>query len=497
MKKRLLFTILCWIALSLPVSAAQKATLIYQNDVHGWLFPSSFQVGMVEMTDILMPLFEKNPNAFYALSGDLMTGPNFEPRLRGITELRLWNTFWQYFDKRGFGDRVLISPGNHDFDHGVQPSGAFSSGLLCANLLSGDNRPYYTPYRVVTSSSGLRVGFIGLLLTGDRQVLKTVNRSHLKLVPMLEAVKDVIPKMGKLDLTVLMVHEYLHHIVKLAETLPPDLGVDIILSGHNHMLLEQPLLRNGIYIFQAGAMNGYYGRADVTVDNGNVISVANRIIPLIPSELAHVALKAKEQVDARQGAPVATLKQSLLGSSFPGRENSLGDFAADAYRWATGTHVGMTNSASLRKDFRVFPGESRILYEGDFRELNPFGDHLATGTLTGRQILKILEGDALRFQNQVSGIRYKVNPKNPPGGRVFDVIVGNKPLNLDARYTFTHNAYCTKPGNMAKYLHLKSGTVEWRKTDLLCHDVLTDYARHLKTIDYPSEGAGRIEVIHQ
>ena len=338
--KKMILTLICWIALSLPAWAAQNATFIYQNDLHGWLFPSSNRVGMVRMTGILIPLFEKNPDAFYAMSGDLMTGPDFEPRLKGITELNLWNHFWQYFEKRGFGNRVLISAGNHDFDHGVQPSRAFLSGLLCANLVTQDGRPYYIPYRVVQSASGLRVGFIGLLLTKDDKVLKEVEREHLKVIPMLDALKKVIPKMGRLDLTVLMVHEYLRHIVKLAETIPPELGVDIILSGHNHLLLDPPLLRNGIYIFQAGAMNGYYGRADVTVENGRVTSMTNRMIPLVPSELAHVAMEATEQVAARRGAPVATLKQSLLGTSFPGQENSLGDFVADAYRWASGTDAG-------------------------------------------------------------------------------------------------------------------------------------------------------------
>ena len=494
--KKMILTLICWIVLSLPASAAQKATLIYQNDLHGWLFPSSNRVGMVQMTEILTPLFEKNPNAFYAMSGDLMTGPNFEPHSKGATELRLWNHFWQYFEKRGFGSRVLISAGNHDFDHGVQPPDAFLSGLLCANLVTRDNRPYYMPYRVVQSASGFRVGFIGLLLTKDDKVLKEVEREHLKVIPMIEALKDVIPKMGKLDLTVLMVHEYVHHIVTLTETIPLGLGVDIILSGHNHLLLDPPLLRNGIYIFQAGAMNGYYGRADVTVENGSVTSMTNRLIPLVPSEAAHVAMGATEQVAARRGAPVATLKQSLLGTSLPGQENSLGDFVADAYRWATGTDAGMTNSASLRTDFTVYPGESRILHEGDFKTLNPFGGHLVTATLTGRQILEILEGDALRFQNQVSNIRYKVNRKNPSGKRVFDVTIGGKPLALDRKYDFTHNDYCTRPENIEKYLHLKPGTVEWKKTDMLCREAVADYARHLKTIDYPSEGEGRIEVIH-
>ena len=494
MKRALVFAVIFWLSVSTSATAAQKATIIYQNDLHGWLFPSSSRVGMVEMSEILMPLFEKNPNAFYAVSGDLFTGPDFMPQMKGVLELRVWNHFWKHLANNGFGDRVLISPGNHDFDYGVPAPDAFSPGLLCANLVNADNQPYYVPYRVVESSSGLRVGFVGLLLTGDRQVLDIVNGKHLKVIPMLDALLKVIPEMGKLDLTVLMVHEYMHHILKLARVLPARLGVDIILSGHNHMLLERPLIRNGIYIFQAGAMNGYYGRVDVRMDNGVVTSVKNSIVPLVPSELVRVAMQAKEQADSRKGAQVALLEQSLLGVSFPGRENSLGDFAADAYRWVTKSDVAMTNSASLRMDFKVHPGESRVLYEGDFKVLNPFGDHLVTGEVTSRQIREILEGDAVRFHNQVSGIRYKVDRNRPIGKRVTDIKIKGKPLHPDHRYTLTHNGYCARPENMKKYLHIKRGSVAWKKTSFLCHQVLTDYAKHLKTIDYASDGDGRIEV---
>ena len=96
----------------------------------------------------------------------------------------------------------------------------------------------------------------------------------------------------------------------------------------------------------------------------------------------------------------------------------------------------------------------------------------------------------------MSNIRYKVNRKNPFGRQVFDVTIGGKPLELDGTYTFTHNDYCTRPENIEKYLHLKPGAVQWKITGLLCREAVADYARHLKTIDYPSGGAGRIEVIH-
>jgi hypothetical protein len=58
-----------------------------------------------------------------------------------------------------------------------------------------------------------------------------------------------------------------------------------------------------------------------------------------------------------------------------------------------------------------------------------------------------------------------------------------------------HNAYCARPENMKIYLHLKPGSVDWKRTSLLCHEVLVDYAKQIKAIDYASDGGGRIEVV--
>ena len=48
---------------------------------------------------------------------------------------------------------------------------------------------------------------------------------------------------------------------------------------------------------------------------------------------------------------------------------------------------------------------------------------------------------------------------------------------------------------MERYLHLTPGSVSWEKTEHIAHEVLADYARHLKVIDYPDEGAGRMQFV--
>jgi len=497
MKKSRFLIIALFLVVSISISsaAAEKVTIIYQNDLHGWLFPSSTRVGMVEMAQILTPLFEKTPHAFYAMSGDLFTGPNLPDRMKGVSELNIWNHFWKRLNDQGLGDRAVISAGNHEFDYGAPAPGSFCSGLLCANLVTGENIPYYLPYKVINCESGFRIGVIGLLMTGNGRILEAVGKKGLKMIPMLTAANRYIPEMGRLDLTVLMVHDQMKNIIRLVEAIPARLGVDMILSGHNHMVLDQPLVKNGIYIFQAGAMNCCYGEVDLIVKNGAITSMKNRIITLAPSPLEHVTMLVKEKVDELGGERFAVLKHSLLGAVLRKQENSLGDFVTDAFRWSTGTDVAMTNSSSLRIDFQVYPGESSALNEGDFKAMCPFQNHLVVGKVTGAQIMQIIEGDALDVSNQVSGITYRVDPRRPAGRRVIEAKIGGVVVSPDRVYTLTHNSYCTRPENIKRYLYLEPGSVEWRKTDLIDYKVVIDYARHLKVIDYPSEGKGRIVTV--
>ncbi|MBW1779853.1 MAG: bifunctional metallophosphatase/5'-nucleotidase [Deltaproteobacteria bacterium] len=494
MKKRWFLTVffLLILSISIPCAAGEKVTIVYQNDLHGWLFPSSTKAGVVQVAQILTPLFKKNPNSFYAMAGDLFTGPNLPENMRGVSELKMWNYFWDRFARQGLGERVVISAGNHEFDYGVPAPESFWSGLLCANLVTGENKPYYTPYKVIRCTSGFRIGVIGLLMTGNGRVCRAIARKGLKMVPMLQTVKRYIPEMGGLDLTILMIHDHMKPIVRLAEDMPAQLGVDMILSGHNHLVLDPPLVKNGIYILQAGAMNGCYGEVDLTVREGRIMSVKNRIVELIPSPLDRATMAVKEAVDALGGKRFAVLKQSLSGAFLRGQENSLGDFVTDAFRRATQTDVAMTNSSSLRRDFWVHPGESALLNEGDFKAICPFQNHLVVGKVTGAQIMQIIEGDALDVKNQVSGIRYKVDPKRPLGKRVIEATINGEPVALNRVYTLTHNSFCSRPENMERYLHLAPGSIQWKATNLIDYRVLIDYARHLKVIDYPSGGDNRI-----
>lgn len=487
-----LLALVAALMLPVPCPASETLSIVYQNDLHGWIFPSSNGVGIDKTADLLSRLFRDEPSSFYAVAGDLFTGPNLPDSMKGEAELKVWNRFRDQLSNQGFGDRIFLSAGNHEFDYGVPAPEAFSGGLLCANIVQEGGLPYYVPFRIVRTEEGLRVGFVGLLLERNPFVLRTLGGRGLDLVPKLATLKRFLPEMGELDLTVLMVHDDMSEIVMLAEALGPEAGVDVILSGHNHLLLNEPLVVNGIPILQAGAMNGAYGRAELTVERGKVVALRNELVPLVPSLLHYAMMRMKEKADELDGKTVAVLESSLEGVYGRDRESTLGNFVTDAFRWATRADVAMTNSSSLRRDFRVYPGEPFELREGHFKSMTPFGNLLVKGEVRGQQIMQLLEGEAVSFQNQVSGLTYTMDVRKPAGSRIVGARINGRPIEGAGRYTLVHNSYCTRPENMEQYLHLKPGAVAWETTPLVDHEVLSAFARKLQRIRYPVGGEGRI-----
>ena len=74
-------------------------------------------------------------------------------------------------------------------------------------------------------------------------------------------------KNDDIDLTVLLTHIGFESDKELAAMLKPEWGVDMIIGGHSHTILEQPAQVNNILIAQAGVGTDQIGRFDIVVDD--------------------------------------------------------------------------------------------------------------------------------------------------------------------------------------------------------------------------------------
>jgi 5'-nucleotidase len=98
-------------------------------------------------------------------------------------------------------------------------------------------------------------------------------------------------------------------------------------------------------------------------------------------------------------------------------ESALGDWVADAMRTAAGTDFAFQNPGGLRADLDA--GEVTM---GDVYEVMPFDNQVATVTLTGSQVLDLLEhGVSPTTCVQLSGCRSSTTPSARAGSAVLEV----------------------------------------------------------------------------
>lgn len=142
------------------------------------------------------------------------------------------------------------------------------------------------------------------------------------------------------------------------------------------------------------------------------------------------------------------------------RETNMGDFVADAYRYAGNSDVAMINSGGVRSDILEGNVTKEMVYN-----VNPFGNMLCKVSIKGKEILKMLEigASSLPEENgsfmQISGITYTVDTSIPSSVkkdekgmvvsidgeyRVKNVLINNEPINLDKDYTLTSINYILK-----------------------------------------------------
>ncbi|HEY7375639.1 MAG TPA: bifunctional UDP-sugar hydrolase/5'-nucleotidase [Polyangia bacterium] len=291
-------------------------------------------------------------------AGDFMMGTLFEfLATKASPELKLM---------QGLGyDATTI--GNHELDwtpHGLAGilQAAVTNGAMFPILSSNMNFSATDPGdddlkaiadmgviqpKLIKMVGGLKVGFFGLLGANAAQV--TPQKAPLTFDAIDVAAARMVKELretDQVDLVIALSHSGIDHTGQgedavLASKVP---GIDIIISGHTHETLDQPVKVGGTLIVTAGAYTGFLGEmsltvtpsgtpgmppVDVTVDDYKLLTIDDMITgdpttqgavdayiggfdaALMSSGLAYKAVVASTGGDlglpARQEAPVGNL----------------------------------------------------------------------------------------------------------------------------------------------------------------------------------------------
>ncbi len=357
----------------------------------------------------------------------------------------------------------VVTIGNHEFDYGDEalsryfqaagyPEASGKTAVVSSNLNIPAGHPLANvgikDVLVVTLDHGLKLGYFGLLGSDAGEL--AAKKDPVAVIEPIAAASLAVETLQEMEVDVIIAvtHAGLEEDRALAGAVP---GIDVIVSGHCHTALHEPILVGNTVIVQSGIRLQYLGVLELAYspDDGSVrvrnkesgrpfllaIDDAITIDPVISETIDIYTEKINDRVRQLTGGLINHITESIFYSDFilragpPLQEAPFGNFVTDAMRLVveekTGEKVDFAFQANgvIRGD--VVPGVmdyslNRVSFYdlastiglGDGYDNNP-GYPLVSVYLTGDEIYRVLELTAIlseffgdTFFMQTSGLRY-------------------------------------------------------------------------------------------
>ncbi|WP_102264517.1 bifunctional metallophosphatase/5'-nucleotidase [Mesobacillus jeotgali] len=497
-----------------------ELTIMHTNDTHAHLDTVAKRVAAIKQVR------EENANTVLLDAGDVFSGTLYFNEFNGLADLEFMNMVG--YDAMTFG--------NHEFDKGTETLANFvkeanfpfvsanvnfendeNMNLLANNEVSSDANDGEVYKGIVKEVNGEKIGIFGLTTAEtvdisspgeDVEFTDYINEAR-------EAVK-AFEEQG-VNKIIALTHIGLNdgggdNDLTLAEEVD---GIDVIVGGHTHVKLEEPLVvKNGsepTVIVQANEYGKFLGTLDVKFNkNGKIIQHNGELLDITTypedAEAAKILNENyKPAVDEMKKKVIGTASVELNGVREFVRtgETNLGNLITDgmlakAKTINPNTVIALQNGGGIRES--IDTGEITL---AEVLTVMPFGNSLAIMQLTGAEIKEALEHSVKEAPGtsggflQVAGLKFTYNSTLPVGQRVQSIEVKEDGVNyvsLDPNKTYAvaTNTFTAKGGDgydvFAKAYNegrvSEPGYVDW--------EVFTEYVSQQEEQTVSPEVEGRI-----
>ena len=395
----------------------KKFTILHSNDIHGdFLAEVSGEKGnliggLSLLSGYINDVRREEENVLYLISGDMVQGSLIDLEFKGISTIEIMN----------YLSPDVVAVGNHELDYGL-PHLLFlekiaNFPIVNANLyIKKYNKRLLQPY-IILKKAGFDILFTGII---TEKVLDSLKQDRLigSFISLEEASAEVgkitnAYKNDDIDLTILLTHIGFESDIELARMLKPEWGVDMIIGGHSHTILEKPEEVNDILISQAGTGSDQVGRYDIIVDDdtNSIVEYKWKLIRIEDGlaepdrELQEYINSFKETVDRKYNAIICKFTKKL---THPLREveTELGNLIADGFAHMSECDVMIVGSGSIRVK-EMGP----IVTLKDFKSCFPYDDSLNRFTVSGEKLKRIFSHFMRKENRNGEGECYQVNSR--------------------------------------------------------------------------------------
>jgi len=372
----------------------KKITILHSNDMHGDFLAKKVDDrllgGVSLLSGYVNKVREEEENVIYAIAGDMFRGSVIDSEYKGLSTIEIMNMLAP----------DVVTLGNHEVDYGIghllfiEKCARFP--IINANLYLTTNHVRLFNSHVIMDVDGMKILFIGVL---TEEVLAQARQE--KLIGSIVDVREAAVEVGKIcnayrtediDLTVLLTHIGFDEDKRLAELLDPRWGVDVIIGGHSHTLLEKPCVVAGIPIVQAATGTGQIGRFDLMIDTEkNMLdSYTWQLIPIDEShcprdlDLEEVILRYKKATDEKYCRYVTRFTRAYTNGS-RGEESEIGKLFSDILCDNLGLDIMFMASGSFRTK-----SLGPIVQYQELVQMFPFTDEVFRVFVTGAQLKQMM-----------------------------------------------------------------------------------------------------------
>lgn len=537
----MLLTAAMVMGLSVPVMAGDmdgKLVIMHTNDIHGHYETTEEQIGIAGVAALKNYYVDQGAEVLLVDAGDFSQGTTLVNHDKGLKAAAYLVA----------ADYDAVSFGNHEFDFGQEAVKDIAATLkagripvLAANILkAGTNEPYFGD-NIVFELDGIKVGMFGLD-TAETQTksapssvagMEFVDKEEMFALAQVQV--DELKELG-CDYIVCVCHLGVddesigRRSTELAAAVE---GIDLIVDGHSHTEMPGGEVVGKTMIVSTGSYLANVGTVVVDMETKEetaaLISAADYAANygVYDERLTMMVAADTEEINAIYEGIFAETKVDLNGERDPGvrtLETNLGDFAADAYLYAGRQYVkeagldmtvdlALANGGGIRASIPAGEISMNTLYT-----VFPYGNTVALVTITGEQLLEVLEAStfctptAIGGFPQIAGAEFTINTAVPyengeqypnstyyapanPGSRVTINSVNGKPFDPAANYTVVVNSFQAEGGDT--YYALTQGSFT-HDTAIVDADALISYVNSMNGVigEEYAEPQGRITIVN-
>ena len=486
------------------VGVEYTLTLVHTNDHHGATLSKDGKFGLAERGTFIKSIREKNENVLLLDAGDINTGSALSNMYDAKPDILAYNIL----------EYDAVTFGNHEFDgtlEKLQNQMEISEfPWLGANITFEDGSFLGEPY-IIKDYPGFRVGVLGLT-TLRTLTISSPDKSLVFADEITTAQEyvNILKNTMKCDIIIVLGHlgdvveeASQNTSIKLAETVS---GIDIIVDGHAHTQMDEPLFVNGTYIVSANEWGKYVGVGTLSVIDGELVDFQWKAEEITSEKYPRDGEIATILVPFVRGSEAAlkevvleTTDEFVFGNKLSRKiELPLGNFVADAqveYLAAHGVEVdfGFTNGGNIRSSLP----KGKVTRENILTVL-PFENYVYVVTLKGSDVIDLFNfigsinqgaGGFAQVSKEVSyTITYDETGMN---GVISNVLVNGAPIDENRTYKIAVNDYLADGGDGYEAL---TKSIDTFNTSMLMSDVVIEYAQSLGGPISPTT-EGRITII--